>query len=35
MWLMLRHRVPGRGSQGSASDMATGVSVTTFKNTDV
>lgn len=28
-------RVPGRGSQGSASDMATGVSVTTFKNTDV
>lgn len=28
-------RIPGRGSQGSASDMATGVSVTTFKNTDV
>ncbi|MDD3292506.1 MAG: ABC transporter permease [Candidatus Pacebacteria bacterium] len=28
-------RVPGRGSSGSATDMATGVSVTTFKNTDV
>lgn len=28
-------RIPGRGSQGSASDMATGVSVTTFKNSDV
>jgi putative ABC transport system permease protein len=27
--------VPGRGSSGSATDMATGVSITTFKNTDV
>lgn len=28
-------RVPGRGSQGSATDMATGISITTFKNSDV
>lgn len=28
-------RIPGRGSQGSATDMATGISVTTFKNSDV
>jgi putative ABC transport system permease protein len=28
-------RVPGRGSSGSATDMATGVSITTFKNTDI
>lgn len=28
-------RVPGRGSSGSATDMVTGVSITTFKNSDV
>jgi putative ABC transport system permease protein len=28
-------RIPGRGSSGSATDMATGISVTTFKNSDV
>ncbi|HNP79256.1 MAG TPA: ABC transporter permease [Candidatus Pacearchaeota archaeon] len=28
-------RVPGRGSSGSATDMATGISMTTFKNSDV
>ncbi|MDD3170284.1 MAG: ABC transporter permease [Candidatus Paceibacterota bacterium] len=28
-------RVPGRGTAGSGTDMATGISVTTFKNSDV
>ncbi|MDD5098227.1 MAG: ABC transporter permease [Candidatus Pacebacteria bacterium] len=28
-------RVPGKGTMGSGSDMATGVTITTFKNTDV
>jgi ABC-type antimicrobial peptide transport system permease subunit len=28
-------RIPGKGGMGSGADMATGVTITTFKNTDV
>ncbi|MDD5696874.1 MAG: ABC transporter permease, partial [Candidatus Pacebacteria bacterium] len=28
-------RVPGRGTSGSSTDMATGISITTFKNSDM
>jgi len=28
-------RVPGRGPTGSGADMATGINITTFKNSDV